>query len=71
MSKEERKEISPEEFRKEIRDKLEKGFEEFRKKFEEFKERRREIIDDKTLTAVGISFVIGFALGVILSKSKE
>jgi|YelNatPaOPRAMG01_1025707.scaffolds.fasta_scaffold228574_2 ElaB/YqjD/DUF883 family membrane-anchored ribosome-binding protein len=72
MSKEERKEaLLPEELRREIKERIEKGLEELRKRAAELAERRKEIIEDKALLAIGISFIIGFALGALLSRSKD
>ncbi|MEM2881862.1 MAG: hypothetical protein QXU06_00700 [Candidatus Bathyarchaeia archaeon] len=71
MSKEGGKEILSEELRREIKDRIEKGLEDLRKRFEELRERRKELIEDKALMAIGIAFLVGFALGAILSRSKE
>jgi ElaB/YqjD/DUF883 family membrane-anchored ribosome-binding protein len=72
MSKEEGKEaLLPEELRREIKERIEKGLEELRKRAAELAERRKEIIEDKALLAIGISFIIGFALGALLSRSKD
>jgi len=72
MSKEERKEaLLPEELRREIKERIEKGLEELKKRAVELAERRKEILEDKALLAIGISFLIGFALGVLLSRSKD
>jgi len=42
-----------------------------KKKVEEFREKRRELLEDKTLMAMGIAFAIGLALGAALARSKE
>ncbi|MEM2226838.1 MAG: hypothetical protein QW371_03415 [Candidatus Bathyarchaeia archaeon] len=71
MSKEGGREVLSEELKREIKDRIEKGLEELRKRLEELRERRKELIEDKALMAIGIAFLIGFALGAILSRSKE
>ena len=74
MSKEEKRgleSVLPEETVKEIRARVDEVAGELKKKVEEFREKRRELIEDKTLMAMGIAFAIGLALGVALAKSKE
>ena len=75
MSKEEKRgleSILPEETKKEIRARVDEVAGELKKKVEEFREKRvKELIEDKTLMAMGIAFAIGLALGVALAKSKE
>lgn len=75
MSKEEKRgleSILPEETRKEIRARVDEAAGELKKKVEEFREKRvKELLEDKTLMAMGIAFAIGLALGVALAKSKE
>ena len=61
----------PEETRKEIRARVDEVAGELKKKVEEFREKRGELLEDKTLMAMGIAFAIGLALGVALAKSKE
>ncbi len=74
MSKEEKRgleSILSEETKKEIRARVDEIAGELKKKIEEFREKRREILEDNTLMAMGIAFAIGLALGVALAKSKE
>ena len=74
MSKEEKRgleSIVPEETRKEIRARVDEVAGELKKKVEEFRDKRGELLEDKTLMAMGIAFAIGLALGVALAKSKE
>jgi len=74
LSKEEKlglESILPEETRKEIRARVDEVAGELKKKVEEFREKRGELLEDKTLMAMGIAFAIGLALGVALAKSKE
>jgi ElaB/YqjD/DUF883 family membrane-anchored ribosome-binding protein len=74
LSKEEKRgleSVLPEETVKEIRAHADEVAGELKKKVEEFREKRRELIEDKTLMAMGIAFAIGLALGVALAKSKE
>jgi len=74
LSKEEKRgleSIVPEETRKEIRARVDEVAGELKKKVEEFREKRGELLEDKTLMAMGIAFAIGLALGVALAKSKE
>jgi len=74
LSKEEKRgleSVLPEETVKEIRARVDEVAGELKKKVEEFREKRRELIEDKTLMAMGIAFAIGLALGVALAKSKE
>ena len=74
MSKEEKRgleSVLTEEAIKEIRARVDEVAGELKKKVEEFKEKRRELIEDKTLMAMGIAFAIGLALGVALARSKE
>jgi len=74
LSKEEKggiESILPEETRKEIQARVDQVAGELKKKIEEFMGKRRELIEDKTLMAMGIAFAIGLALGVALAKSKE
>lgn len=71
MSKEGGREILSEELTREIRDRIEKGLEDLRKRFEELSKRRKELLEDKALIAIGVAFLVGFALGAILSRSKE
>jgi len=75
LSKEEKRgleSILPEETKKEIRARVDEVAGELKKKVEEFREKRvKELIEDKTLMAMGIAFAIGLALGVALAKSKE
>lgn len=74
MSKEEKRgleSILPEETRKEIRARVDEVAGELKKKAEEFRDKRGELLEDKTLMAMGIAFAIGLALGVALAKSKE
>jgi len=63
--------VLPEETRKEIRARVDEITGELKKKVEEFRDKRKELIEDKTLMAMGIAFAIGLALGVALAKSKE
>jgi len=74
LSKEEKhgpESILPEETRKEIRARVDEVAGELKKRIEEFREKRKELIEDKTLMAMGIAFAVGLALGVALAKSKE
>jgi len=75
LSKEEKRgleSVLPEEIRKEIRARVDEVAGELKKKVEEFREKRvKELLEDKTLMAMGIAFAIGLALGVALAKSKE
>jgi len=75
LSKEEKhgpESILPEETIKEIQARVDQVTGELKKKVEELKERKlRELLEDKTLMAMGIAFAIGLALGVALAKSKE
>jgi len=74
LSKEEKRgleSILPEETRKEIRARVDEVAGELKKKVEEFRDKRGELLEDKTLMAMGIAFAIGLALGVALAKSKE
>jgi ElaB/YqjD/DUF883 family membrane-anchored ribosome-binding protein len=74
LSKEEKRgleSVLPEETIKEIRARVDEVAGELKKKVEEFREKRRELIEDKTLMAMGVAFAIGLALGVALARSKE
>jgi len=75
LSKEEKRgleSVLPEEIRKEIRARVDEVAGELKKKVEEFREKRvKELLEDKTLMAMGIAFAIGLALGVALAKSRE
>jgi len=75
LSKEEKRgleSVLPEETRKEIRARVDEVAGELKKKVEEFREKRvKELLEDKTLMAMGIAFAIGLALGVALAKSRE
>jgi len=74
LSKEEKRgleSVLPEETIKEIRARVDEITGELKKKVEEFRDKRKELIEDKTLMAMGIAFAIGLALGVALAKSKE
>lgn len=74
LSKEEKRgveSILSEETRREIRARVDEVAGELKKKVEEFREKRKELIEDKTLMAVGVAFAIGLAMGVALAKSKE
>lgn len=75
MSKEEKRgleSILSEETRKEIQARVDEIAGELKKKVEELREKRvRELLEDKTLVAMGVAFAIGLALGVALAKSKE
>jgi len=74
LSKEEKRgleSVLPEETVKEIRARVDEVAGELKKKVEEFREKRRELLEDKTLMAMGIAFAIGLALGAALARSKE
>jgi len=75
LSKEEKhgpESILPEETRKEIQARIDEIAGELKKKVEELKERKvRELLEDKTLMAMGVAFAVGLALGVALAKSRE